>query len=270
MNRFKQDNTTRDFSNHRFNRWCNKLSIGSLTTIKGDVKDGLTVHVHLRPGCKTPMGCAGEYCATFYLTNSLDLIFNGRYRKKDLCVRLVKLNPEFFNNRIDSNNSDKSMFIGVINVSEKGECFLPCLVRLQTLDCCPLNISQASDSIFPDVPGTLTFEKTFTVPDGELDVLIEGGAFEQPELPEQMVEGRPEVVTNIANEQGQVNRKIFNLLELENMVGCLSLIYNLRDDFIGLTISEPLCQVIISSEVILCSAEFEKRAIERMHMLYYP
>ena len=39
MNRFKQDNTTRDFSNHRFNRWCNKLSIGSLTTIKGDVKD---------------------------------------------------------------------------------------------------------------------------------------------------------------------------------------------------------------------------------------
>ena len=159
------------------------------------------------------------------------------------------------------------MFIGIINISEKRQRTIPCLIRLQKLDCCPLSIGQSFNGILANVPASILFEKTFVIPDGEFDVLGKQRVLKKPKLPKQIVKGRPQVVANIANEQGKRGRDVFRLLKPEQALSCLSLSYKVSDDLIGLTLEEPLHQVINDLEVLICSAEFEKRAIQRVHNL---
>ena len=50
-------------------------------------------------------------------------------------------------------------------------------------------------------------------------------------------------------------------------LSCIPLSYNVVIDPVGLTLYKLLHQVINTLEVFVCSAEFEKRAIERVHLL---
>ena len=156
---------------------------------------------------------------------------------------------------------NKTMFIGIINVSKKRKRRIPCIVRLQALNSCPLNGTQFFDMSC----GAFVVESDTTITNGEGNGFVERGVLEQPQLPKQMVEGRPQVITDVSNEQRNIGGYIFDLFKPEDTLSCLSVLYNLVDNLIGLTLLYPLNQVINDFEMILCSAEFEERSIKRMH-----
>lgn len=174
----------------------------------------------------------------------------------------------------EEDNLNKSMFIGVIDISEERQGRIPCPVWLQTVNDCPLIVGQtnaiASKSLGfsgSDIGWTSRFESTFAVTDGEGDALIKGGILENPELPEQMVKRRTQVVASVSDEQWKLYRDVFNLLKTEHSLSCIALSYKILVDSEGLTVYERLHQVINDLEVFICSAEFEKRAIQRVHNL---
>ena len=82
-----------------------------------------------------------------------------------------------------------------------------------------------------------------------------------------MIKRRTEVVAGISNEQWKLYRDVFKLLKTEHSLSCIPLSYNVVIDPVGLTLYKLLHQVINTLEVFVCSAEFEKRAIERVHLL---
>jgi len=49
------------------------------------------------------------------------------------------------------------------------------------------------------VTGCIVIEETFIIPDGEFDVSTERGVVEDMELPQQVVEYRPQVIATIAD-----------------------------------------------------------------------
>ena len=269
--RLKESNGTINFKEHRIKRDVNKLPVGSLATLKRKFDSGIRLHVHLRARTETIEGYPSEYCATFYLgmVDSLKTYLpRDRNFNPSLCS--VGSNTDSLDITYKENNLNETMFVGVVNISEKGQRSVPCLIRLQALNNCPLNVSQSSYSIFADVPGNICFEETFTIPDGEFDVLSKQRVPEKPKLPEKVVKRRPQVIADITNEQGKFGGDVFQLLKPEQALSCLSLSYKVVDDSIGLTLQEPLHQVINDLEMVVSSAEFEKRAIERMHILYTP
>jgi hypothetical protein len=82
-----------------------------------------------------------------------------------------------------------------------------------------------------------------------------------------MIKRRTEVVAGISNEQWKLYRDVFKSLKTEHSLSCIPLSYNVVIDPVGLTLYKLLHQVINTLEVFVCSAEFEKRAIERVHLL---
>lgn len=265
----KERDGTKSFTQHSVDGDVNKLSVCSLATFKSKFNSDFRLHVHLSAPTKTIEGYPTQYCAVFYpsiVDSSNQYLF--RHRDFEQSLSRVSGNSDALDITHEENNLNKSMFIGVINVSEKRQRTIPCLIRLQTLNSCPLNIGQSFDGILADVKGSIFFEETFFIPDGEFDVLGKQGILEKPKLPEQVVKRRPQVIADIANEQGKFGRDVFQLLKPEQALSCLSLSYKVTDDSIGLTLQEPLHQVINDLEMFVSSAEFEERAIERVHMLY--
>ena len=166
------------------------------------------------------------------------------------------------------------MFIGITNISEKRQRRVPCLIRLQTLDDCPLVVGQANAIAFnalgfsgSDIGWTSRFESRFTVIDGEGDAFVKSGILENPELPEQMVKRGTYVVAGISNEHRNLRRDVFKLLKPKYALSFITISYNIVTDLVGLTLQKLLHQVINDLEVFICSAEFEKRAIQRVHKL---
>ena len=78
-----------------------------------------------------------------------------------------------------------------------------------------------------------------------------------------MVKSRTQVVAGISNEHRKLCRDVFKLLKPEYAF----FFYNIVTDSVGLTLQKPLHQLINDLEVFICSAEFEKRAIQRVHNL---
>ncbi len=253
----------RNLRNHGSKRRFKFFPIGSLAALEDIVKDNVRLHTHLRAPCVTVVGYPSEYCAVFYLGTtdylSRNVLLCGQHER---ACRLVDCDTNLPNTTVNSDDLNKTVFVGVINVSEKGQRSLPCLVRLQPLNICPLNATQAIK-----VPGAITSETVFTVGDGEIDIPIESGVLEEVELPEQVVERRPQIVTYITNEQGEIGVNLLNLLQPEDALSCISVLHKLSDDSVRLALMHPLNQVVNDLEVIFCSAEFEERAIERMHLI---
>ena len=207
-----------------------------------------------------------NYCTMFYFSmfNSLNQHF-FRQRNTEQSPSLVNGNTNAFEVTNEKKDWYKTMFIGVINVSEKRQRTIPCLIRLQLLDCCPLSIGQSFNGILTNVLTSPYFEKIFVIPDGKFYVLGKQRVLTKPKLPKQIVKGRPQVVAGIANEQGKRGRDIFQLLKPKQALSRLSLSYKFGDGFIGFTLDESLHQVISNLQVFISSAEFEKRAIQRVH-----
>lgn len=255
MNTFRQHTIDSKFDN---------LSVRSFATIKGEFNSGLRFHVHLGSATKTIEGYPCQYCAVFYL-GAFDNINPYLFRQGGFNqgISCISGHLEGLNITNKENNLDETMFIGIINIPEKRQRSIPCLIRLQALDSCPLNICQSAD-IF----GGLFFEETITIPNREFDVFSEQRVFDDIELPKQVIKRRSHIVTGIANKQGKFRRNGFSLLKPEQALSCLSLSYKFSDGSIRLTLQEPLHQVIDDLEVFVSSAEFEENTIERMHMLY--
>jgi len=270
---FEEGNSARCFGKHRIDRFINNLSVRSLATLKSEVYSGIRLNAHLRAATETIEGYPSEYCAVFYLSvvNSLnwDLAWQRDFKQS---TSSISGDTEFFDITNEGDNLDKSMFVGIINISEKRQGRVPCLIRLQTLDDCPLIDSQTNTIApnalgfsGPDITWTITLESTFTITDREVNRLVKSGILENPELPEQMVKRGTQVVAGISNEHRKFCRDIFKLLKLEHALFCITTFYNIVTDSVGLTLQKFLHQVINDLEMFICSAEFEKRAIQRMH-----
>lgn len=262
--RLKKNNGTEHFGKYSINRVINNLSVRSLTTLKSEVDTGIRLHAHTRATTETIEGYPSEYCAVFYLgiADSLnrDLVWQRNFKQS---ISGISGDTDFFDITNEGNNLDKPMFVGVINISEKGQRTIPCLIRLQALDRCPLSATQSFDVI----PDSLSFEIVFSITDGEENSPIKRWVFKEPKLPEQMVECGTQVVTGISDEQRKLGRDVFKLLKPEHALSCITIFYNFINDSVGLTIQKPLHQVIYDLEMLICPAEFEKRAVQRMHML---
>ncbi len=256
----KESDSARNFGNHSVYRWFDRFPVSSLATLKDMVNDGSRLHTHFRTFGVSSVGYPSEYCAVFYLGSTSKLrryVLQRDYKS----TGLSNGNLEVCNTPDKGDDLNETMFVGIINVSKKRKRRIPCLIRLQALDSCPLNIAQSFD-----VPSSsFVVESVRTVTDGEVNTPIESRVFEEPKLPEQVVESRPQVVADITNEQGDIGVSLFDLLKPEDALSCLSVSHNLVDNLVGLTLLYPLNQVVDDLEMLLCPAEFEKRAIERMH-----
>lgn len=276
--RFKKSNTMSHFGNHGYNRVIDNLSVRSLASFKSELNMATRLHLHLRTKTQILDGYPVEYCIVFYL-NIVDCLNWDMVGQRNLKYGIGSINgeAETFDFASEENNLDESMFIGTIEVTKKRKSRIPCLIRLQTMNDCPLVIGQ-TNSINPDsfgfsradVPWGSTYESTFTIKNGEVDKFAEGGVLEKPELPEQMVKSRAKVVADISDNKRNIGRNSFKLLKPENILSCIAVSFNLIDNLVWVSFEKPLNQVTHSLEMISCSAEFQKTAIKRMHMLKYP
>ncbi len=257
---FKESNGARNFRNHSVYRWFDRFPISSLATLKDMVNDGFRLHAYFRTSGVSAVGYPGEYCAVFYLGATSNL---RRYTlERDYkSIGLSNGNLEVCNTTDKGDDLNETMFVGIINISKMRKRRIPCLIRLQALNSYPLNITQISDVEV----GALTCETSFTITDGEVNIPIGSRVFEEPKLPEQVVKRRPQIVADIANDQGDIGVSLYGLFKPEDALSCLSVSHNLVDNMVGLTLFYPLNQVVNDLEMIYCSAEFKKRAIEWVH-----
>ncbi len=276
--RFKKKDDALHFGKHSNNRIINNLSIRSITSFESELNNAPRVHLHIRTTTEIVDGYSIEYCVIFYfgimdcLNGNLIGQWNLEQSIGSICLDTKAINVSF-----EENNLDESMFIGSINISEKRQRRIPCLIRLQELNECPLVLGQteftgpqSSSSSGSDIPWTITFKDTFTITDGEINSFVETGVLDDPELPEQMVKCRTQVIANISDDKNGINGNFFPFLEPEHMLSLIVIDFNSVDNLIWVTFKKPLNQVIQNLEMISCSAEFEKRAIQRVHMLQYP
>lgn len=274
--RLKKSDDTGHFGNHSYNRVINNLSVRSLTSFKSELNMATRLHLHVRTTTKIIGGYSMEYCIVFYL-DIVDYLNGDLVGQRDLKHSIGRISGEAETTDFPSEeyNLDESMFIGTIKVTQKRQSLIPCLIRLQTLNECPLVISQtnsiAPDSLgFPraDVPWGGSYESTFTITNGEIDKFAKDRVLEKPELPEQMVKSRTEVVADISDNKRNIGGNSFKLLKPENILSCIAVNFNTIDNLVWVSFKKPLNQVTNRLEMISCSAEFEKTAIKRMHMLY--
>ncbi len=265
-----------DFRNHRLNGGFNKLSICSPATLKGKSEIDIRLQVHTRSIMSETIERYPDYCAVFYRNPGylLKCHLNGQ-REIERGFGLVNCDTNFSDIGHNSNDLDTTMFIGSIKVSKNGQRTIPCLIRLQSLYHCPLSVGQAVlDTLdTTDLPradrvwgSVVPFR--FSIKYGKIDHIIKRRDLEEPKLPKQIIQCGSQVATNITNEKGNVRRDIYQLLKPEDVLACLSLTYNLLDNFVRITLQKPLNQVVKGLEVLICPLKLEKRAIERMHMLY--
>jgi len=266
---FEEGNSARRFRKHSVDRFIDNLPVRSLGTLKNEVYGGIRLHAHLRATTETIEWYPSEYCAVSYLS-VMDYLDGDLGWQRDLkqSTSSISGDTEFLEIANSGDNLHNSMFIGITNISEKRQRRVPGVVRLQTLDDCALIVSQdnaiASNAFGlsrTDISWTSRFERTFTVTDREGDALVKSGVLENPELPEQMVKRRTQVVAGISNEHRKLCRDVFKLLKPEHAF----FFYNIVTDSVGLTLQKRLHQVINDLEVFIRSAEFEKRAIQRVH-----
>jgi len=189
---FEEGNSAGCFRKHSVDRFINNLSVSSLATLKSEVYGSMRLNTHLCATTESIEWYPSEYCAVLYLSvvDSLnrDLAWQRDFEQS---TSSISGDTEFFDITNEKDNLGKSMFVGIINISEKRQGRVPCLIRLQTLDDCPLIVSQTNhitSTAFglygTDILWTTTLESTFTITDREVDRLVKSGILENPELPE--------------------------------------------------------------------------------------
>lgn len=272
--RLAEGNSTRCFTKHSVDRFINDLTVCSLAALKSEVYGGIRLHAHLGATTETVDAYPSEYCPVFYLT-FVDSLNRDSAWQRDFkqSTSSISGDTEFLDITNEGDNLDKSMFVGIINISEKRQRRVPCLIRLQTLDYCPLIVGQTDPTAAnafgfhgANICWTSRFESTFTVTDGEVDGLIKSRILENPELPEQMVKCGTQVAAGISNEHRKLSGDFFKLLKAEHTLSCATISDKSVNDSVGVTLQKPLHQIIDDLKVFIRSAEFEKRAIQRVHM----
>jgi len=133
--RFKKSNSTIHFRKHSDKRVIDNLSVRSLASLKREFDDATRLHLHIRTTTEIIDGYSIEYCIVFYF-NIIDCLNRDMVGQRDLKpgVGSISGEAETIDFTSESNNLDESMFIGTINISEKRQRRIPCLIWLQTLN----------------------------------------------------------------------------------------------------------------------------------------
>ena len=221
---FEEGNGARRFGKHSVDRLMDNLSISSAATFKGEIYGATGLYSQLRTTTENIERYPCQYCSIFYpgVVDSLnrDFAWQRDFKQSSTCICSETEICDITN---EEDNLNESMFIGVIDISEERQGRVACTIWLQTANDCPLIVGE-TDAIAPNTPGssgsdiawTGLFESTFRVTDWERDRLIKGRILENPELPEQMVKRRTQVVAGVSDEQWKICGDGFKLLKTEH------------------------------------------------------
>jgi hypothetical protein len=270
---FKLCNNTANLIKHFMGRGTNRLSVSTLAALKDVLKIDCCVHLHLRAHAETGSGKPCEYCAIFYLGAAVhSQRRNARMRHFNEGVSLAVSNHDTAAIGGYADDLHKAVLVTVVDAAQDRQCAIPCLVRLLVLDQCALTIREGDrDSAHlpgANVSGRLASEVVCIVTDGEIDRLGECRALDEPKLPDQVVQYRAQIITEVSQEQREVRRQVPVLLDADSVLSCISLSYFTLDNTIGTVLLEPLDQLVDDFEVLFCPAQLEVGSVQRVHMVY--
>ena len=157
----------------------------------------------------------------------------------------------------------QAVFIESLDLLQDEEKVISSVVRLCPLDQRSLPIWQPAD-----IAGAVSLEEFTGFLDGEDNVPIESWVYIQPELPEQVFEGRLEVVTDVSQEERDAGGQGFPVRDICDYVARLAFTYNPKTDLIGLSSSEPLHNTVQGSEMDIRSFELIPGAIPDASVSY--
>ena len=177
--------------------------------------------------------------------------------------RLVTNEPYLFHPCGGGGDGKQAVFIDSIDVLQDEEQVVPSVVRLCPLDQRSLPIWQPAD-----IAGAVSLEEFTGFLDGEDNVPIESWVYIQPELPEQVFEGRLEVVTDVSQDERDAGGQGFPVRDICDYVARLAFTYNPKTDLIGLSSSEPLHNTVQGSEMDIRSFELIPGAIPDASVSY--
>lgn len=170
--RLKVGDSARNFRKHCIDSRFDNLPVCGLATLKCEFDSRVRFHVHLRAATETIEGYPSEYCTIFYL-GIVDSLNSYRRGHRDMKQGLSRVSRDTDSLNFSHLNDDlnKAMFIGVINISKKGQRSIPCFIGLQAFDSCPLSVTQSLDVL----QSSIFFETAFSVTDGKENNPIERG-----------------------------------------------------------------------------------------------
>lgn len=214
--------------------------------LNGEV--GIHVHVGIRAGLSKTQG--GHYCTFFQriglereiLVKNLNVIIE--HGESGFCP-----GRDAVNGRV---NDTVLVEIGepLEGAKDFGLRVVPSVARLQCLDRCS-RLSRQDLELFVDGTGL------GNVDDGEVDPL--GVLRELPlrdlhnHRPNNVVEGRAQVMETIANEYAPLVRGMLVDFEAHDALSCIHV--HLRNGFVGVAMSKPLNRLVQGLQVLVCPAE---------------
>lgn len=216
------------------------------------VRGNFRVHVHIGIRGRLDEGEVGYWCAVFEALPSVD-------------VHVVEVETphvaksESLHGEHGANGLDDSVLIGVVNVvkqpQEVGFRLVPSTVRLKPLDECFLTRGEVLDESTSVVPITIRGGG-----DGKGCSVVRRRGLQQRQLPNELVESRPQIVHDIPDDDAPVlGRVVKNLGPKDALLGLTVVI---RDHSVGVSVDESLNSFLKGFEVHIRPANLESRAIE--------
>lgn len=174
------------------------------------------------------------------------------------------------NHRLGETGNDFPVFINAVDLVKPPKTFnwrpIRSIVRLKTF-----NDRMDFDgyiNYFPLSPASRIIEVNLTVKNGELCTSSRIVSTQQRQLPSQMVEGRPKVVSNLTDNQPPFLGGFPVYLKRDNLERLFRIV--IWDDlaWFGLRFPEQTDFLVEGLELFFCPDDFEFGTIERVHILY--
>ena len=234
---------TRDLVRHadqRTNDWKTFYGVATVAEayLRGD--SGLHLHVVFHPGSQPPVNNRVKHCNTTGRQgrNFSDL---GIQFQRHPWLNAAATSPDS-THLVTSDGSrddgEQAVFVGIVQLRKKKKGVtptpVPSLVWLKRLDACPERLFDTFEGVQPVLatrpPETRdevsTRPPSFGVSnkiDGESGSVIGWGEFQNSKLPGQSVEGRPEIVDNLADKNTPPIRETFRgTSDAQASVPCLT------------------------------------------------
>jgi hypothetical protein len=156
-------------------------------------------------------------------------------------------------------HTNEAVFISVIKLPQDRKQVVPSLVWLRPLEKC-FQFSRQPANVL-GTGGLL--EGSFGFKDGKVNVPVKGRIADNVEVPQQMVEGRAEIIADIADDEAKVGGDWASVSNVDDTVSSITLSYFTLDKVVGLGIVEPLEGDLKCCEVVIRSPELLERAMHR-------
>jgi hypothetical protein len=212
---------------------------GRISLAKLYVSSEVVVHVHVRTAGPLVEGELSDFCATFKASPRVDAEV-----VEDESPHVTEAEPLEMQDGTDCLNDP--VFVGVVNVVEspQGMRFrlIPSTIRLQPLDECFLTRREVLNECASVVPILITNREN-----REGRFVVGRAGLEECQLPNELVEGRTQVVGDFPDDDAPLlGRGSVNLSPQDALV-CLSIV--VREDSVGFSLKEPLNLLLKGFEV---------------------